>query len=163
MTIFEFLSPVDFWQSLRKTVINVKNWNFYVKCMRRLKEDGSLAQMGMRLDMRSRAYYILNLEPETLMMGSEVLELEKSRVLESIAIKKGIFEKAGLFELIEVKTERIKNENHYGYLIQVKYLPSANASDWFHVVSWVSLFAICSNYLISNWRELLETVKTMVE
>jgi hypothetical protein len=145
MTVFEFLSPIIFWAKLKKIVISVKNWNFYVKTMRVLNENGTLKQMGMRLDLRSRAYYILNLEPETLMMGTEVLDLERSRVLESINLREPTFQNAGLIELIEVKTDRIKTDDYYAYLIQVKYRPAANRWEWFHVVSWLSIaFAICA-------------------
>jgi hypothetical protein len=159
MTIFEFLSPIDFWGSLKRAVINVKNWDFYVRRMRQLKQDGSLAQLGMRLDMRSRAYYILNLEPETLMMGSEVLELEKSRVLESINARKGLFEKAELFELIEIKTERIKTQDHYGYLIQIKYLPSSTSWDWFHAISWIAISTTALSYSISYRQPIFDFIK----
>lgn len=163
MTIFEFLSPADFWRSLKRTVVNIRNWDFYVKRMRRLNQDGSLTQLGMRLDMRSRAYYVLNLEPETLMMGSDVLDLEKSRVLESINLRKGIFEKAELFELIEIKTERIKTKDHYGYLIQVKYLPSSTVWDFAHAISWILTFMTGLIYGISNRYQILDFIKTITE
>jgi len=104
--------------------------------MKRLFADGSLKTNGMRLDKRNRAYYVLNLEPETLMMGEEVLELEKSRVYESLLKKKPLFEKAGIGELIEAETERIKNEDYYAYLIQIKYRPIATLWNVIYIAAW---------------------------
>jgi len=109
--------------------------------MMRLYNEGYLKQNGMRIDKRYRAYYVLNLEPETLMMGDEVLELERSRVYESLGAKKPIFVKADLGELIEAKTNRIKNQDHYAYLIQIKYRPIANFWEVIYLVFWLLGFA----------------------
>jgi len=132
--------------------------------MLKLNRNGSLSQVGMRLDMRRRAYYILNLEPETLMMGTEVMELERSRVLESINSKKLIFETAELTELIEAKTERIKTTDHYAYLIQIKYRSMSGFGDWAHVLAWLSLVTVSVAYLIKAvcYRaEITEWIKSI--
>ena len=159
MKILDFLNPFIFWQNLKKVFISVKNWNFYAKQMRLLAENGTLKQLGMRLDLRNRAYYILNLEPETLMMGAEVLELERSRVMESINIRKGAFEKAELIELIEIKTTRIKTTDYYAYLIQVKYRPSASLTDWAYSTTWLSVISVAAVYVITSWHSLTTLVK----
>lgn len=159
MKILDFLNPFIFWQNLKKVFISVKNWNFYAKQMRLLSENGTLKQLGMRLDLRNRAYYILNLEPETLMMGAEVLELERSRVMESINIRKGAFEKAELIELIEIKTTRIKTTDYYAYLIQVKYRPSASLTDWAYSTTWLSVISVAAVYVITSWHSLTTLVK----
>lgn len=163
MKILEFLNPIIFWQNLKKIFISVKNWNFYAKQMRVLNENGTLKQLGMRLDMRNRAYYILNLEPETLMMGSEVLELERSRVLESINLRKTSFQNAGLTELIEVQTERIKTEDYYAYLIQVKYRPIAKIWDWVYCTTWLILAASAVSYSISRYPAIVGFVKSILQ
>ena len=115
--------------------------------MRELDAAGSLAQFGMRLDMRNRAYYIINLEPETLLMGSEVLELEKSRVFESINLRKPLFATVDLSEIIEVKTERIKTEDHYAYLVQIKYRPLAKIQDHVYFFTWIGLAGLAVYHL----------------
>lgn len=147
MTLLEFLNPVNFWTTLRLAVRSAANHRFYNQKMRELDRNGSLKQFGMRLDMRSRAYYVINLEPETLLMGSEVLELEKSRVFESINLRKPMLENAGLGEIIEAKTERIKTNDHYGYLVQIKYRPIATVGDHLYLSSWFVLLGITAVYL----------------
>jgi hypothetical protein len=111
-------------------------------------ENGSLKQNGMRLDRRHRAYYILNLEPEILMLQQEALELEKSRVFESLAIKKVLFENAGLAELIEAETERIKNDEHYAYLIKIQYRPMASFSNLFYLISWLTIASFVTYFIV---------------
>ena len=155
ISLLEFLNPIIFWKVLRRVVINAQNRRYYVKQMKTLERNGTLKQIGMRLDMRSRAYYILNLEPETLMMGSDVLDLERSRVLESINLRKATFEKLDLIELIEIETSRIKDEDYYAYLIQVKYRPSSTFWDLAHVIGWIATFATLFFGVASNWAELL--------
>ena len=144
MTLLQFLNPVTVWQTALRIIRDERNHRFHNKKMRELDANGALAQFGMRLDMRNRAYYVINLEPETLLMGSEVLELEKSRVLESINLRKPMFANADLAEIIEVKTERIKTEDHYAYLIQVKYRPLAKLQDYMYIFSWLGLAGLAA-------------------
>lgn len=148
MTLREIISPLTFYGTLKKVIRNFVNWRFYNKTMKRFLKDGSLKQNGMRLDRRNRAYYALNLEPETLMMGDEVLELERSRVFESLGRKKPLFEKADLGELIEAKTERIKDDNYYAYLIQIKYRPTANIWNIIYVVFWLFMASMLAYFLV---------------
>lgn len=165
MTLLEFLNPSIFWRSLTLIVKNIRNRNFYINQMLMLNRNGSLSQVGMRLDMRRRAYYVLNLEPESLMMGTEVMELERSRVLESINSKKLIFETAELTELIEAKTERIKTKDYYAYLIQIKYRPLAGFGNWAHVLAWLNLATVATVYIIKAvcYRaEIAEWIKSIV-
>jgi hypothetical protein len=147
MTLLQFLNPVTVWQTATQIFRNERNHRFYNKKMRELDATGALAQFGMRLDMRNRAYYVINLEPETLLMGSEVLELEKSRVLESISLRKPVFTNADLAEIIEVKTERIKTEDHYAYLVQVKYRPLAKIQDHVYLFTWLGLAGFAAYHL----------------
>jgi hypothetical protein len=148
MTLLEALKPRTFYETLTKVLRNFANRKFYQKQLKILLVDGSLKTNGMRLDKRYRAYYVLNLEPETLMMGEEVLDLEKSRVYESLSKKKPLFEKAGLGEIIEAQTERIKNADYYAYLIQIKYRPIATIWDVLYVMTWGAVAGFALYFLI---------------
>lgn len=150
MRIADAFHPKMFRDTLIMVFRNFSNWIFYRKQIKRLEMDGSLAQNGMRLDKRYRAYYVLNLEPELLIMGEETLDLEKSRVYESLGKKKPLFEKAGLGELIEGKTERIKNELYYAYLIQIKYRPIATVWNVIYVLLWLGALGAISYFLVSG-------------
>lgn len=161
MEILNLLNPITFYETLVRCVRNIVNHRFYKSQVKKLKNDGSLKQLSMRLDMRSRAYYILNLEPETLMAGAEALELERSRVFESLSLRKPIFEKAELGELIEAKTERIKTEDYYAYLIQIKYRPSAKFRDYFYALTWLTAAAFLIYWITQgalHYREIGEAI-----
>jgi hypothetical protein len=161
MQLLNLLNPVTFYQALVKCWRNLANRRFYKSQMQSLKKDGSLKQLNMRLDMRSRAYYVLNLEAETLMAGADAFELERSRVFESISLRKPIFEKAELGELIEAKTERIKSSDYYAYLIQIKYRPTAKLNDYFYVLSWLACAAFLTYWVVrgvANYQEILNAL-----
>lgn len=165
MKLFEALKPKTVYEALVRVYRNYVNWEFYKKTMDDLLKNGSLKQNGMRLDKRHRAYYVLNLEPETLMMGQEVLDLEKSRVYESLIKKKKLLEDAFLGELIEAKTERIKNEDYYAYLIQIKYRAMSSISDIIHVVLWSTAFSFVSYYafkLALNYEAIFTWINSLV-
>jgi hypothetical protein len=148
MDLIDAFKPKTFYETLIKSIRNYSNWRYYKKVMQRLLTNGSLKQNGMRMDLRHRAYYVLNLEPETLMMGQEVLELEKSRVYESLGKKKALFEDSGLAELIEATTERKKSDEYYGYLIQIKYRSMSTISDLLYIIVWAIGASIVTYFLI---------------
>ncbi len=150
MKLKDAFHPKMFRDTLIMVSRNIINWRFYKKQMKLLNEDGSLKQNGMRLDKRSRAYYVLNLEPEILMMGEETIELEKSRVYESLSKKKLLLEKAGLREIIEARTERIKDDNYYAYLIQVKYRPIATVWNVIYVILWLAVLSVAAYFIVKG-------------
>lgn len=165
MRLLNFLDPRSFWERLGLVIRNYRNLIFYKKTMRELAENGSLKQYGMRLDKRCRAYYVLNLEPETLMLGQEVLELERSRVFESLGQKKVVLESAGLAEIIEAKTERIKTEDYYAYLIQIKYRPLTKLADLGLLCMWLGVLTLCVFgifQLAGHWQEITDEVNTLL-
>jgi len=134
----DFINPFTFYETVVIIIKNLKNFIFYRTKMSAINKSGVLKQTGLRLDRRARAYYVLNIEPELLMMGQDTLDLEKSRVFESLAKKKELFETHNLTELIEAKTDRIKTSEYYAYLIQIKYRPMATVSNHVYVLSWLT-------------------------
>jgi hypothetical protein len=125
--------------------------------MSNINKSGILKQTGLRLDRRARSYYVLNIEPELLMMGQDTLDLEKSRVFESLAKKKELFETHNLTELIEAKTDRIKTSEYYAYLIQIKYRPMATVSNHVYVLSWLTCLTFIAYWIylgFLNYNEI---------
>jgi hypothetical protein len=165
MDLIDAINPKTFYETCSKIVRNYLNWRFYKKTMKRLQANGSLKQNGMRLDMRNRAYYVLNLEPETLMLGQEVLELEKSRVFESLAKKKVLFEDANLSEIIEARTERIKTDDYYAYLLQIKYMAMSSFGDIVYALIWLAAAATTGYFLtmgIMEYKAIFQWVSSIM-
>jgi hypothetical protein len=153
----DFINPVTFYETMVIIVKNLKNFIFYRTKMSNINKSGVLKQTGLRLDRRARAYYVLNIEPELLMMGQDTLELEKSRVFESLAKKKELFETHNLTELIEAKTDRIKTSEYYAYLIQIKYRPMATVSNHVYVLSWLTCLTFIAYWIylgFLNYNEI---------
>lgn len=153
----DFINPVTFYETLVIIVKNLKNFIFYRTKMASINKTNVLKQAGLRLDLRARAYYVLNIEPELLMMGQDTLELEKSRVFESLTKKKELFENHNLTELIEAKTDRIKTSDYYAYLIQIKYRPMATFSNHIYVLSWLTCLGFIAYWIylgFLNYNEI---------
>jgi hypothetical protein len=153
----DFINPVTFYETMVIIVKNLKNFIFYRTKMASINKTNVLKQAGLRLDLRARAYYVLNIEPELLMMGQDTLELEKSRVFESLTKKKELFENHNLTELIEAKTDRIKTSDYYAYLIQIKYRPMATFSNHIYVLSWLTCLGFIAYWIylgFLNYNEI---------
>ena len=153
----DFINPFTFYETVVIIIKNLKNFIFYRTKMSAINKTGVLKQTGLRLDRRARAYYVLNIEPELLMMGQDTLELEKSRVFESLAKKKELFETHNLTELIEAKTDRIKTSEYYAYLIQIKYRPMATVSNHIYVLSWLTCLTFIAYWIylgFLNYNEI---------
>ena len=153
----DFINPFTFYETVVIIIKNLKNFIFYRTKMSAINKSGVLKQTGLRLDRRARAYYVLNIEPELLMMGQDTLELEKSRVFESLAKKKELFETHNLTELIEAKTDRIKTSEYYAYLIQIKYRPMATVSNHVYVLSWLTCLTFIAYWIylgFLNYNEI---------
>ena len=188
MTLIEALKPRTFYETLNQVLRNYRNWQYYKRTIMELYKDGSLKQYQLRLDIKPnrkftpdmgglykkvlfwlrpstyRTFYVLNLEPETLMMGEQLAELERSRVYESLSMKKPMFEKADLGEIIEAKTERIKNEEYYAYIIQIKYRPSSTVWDAVYVGVWLiaigaAVYGLSS--LDAHYKEIYDWVSNL--
>jgi hypothetical protein len=153
----DFINPFTFYETAVIIIKNLKNFIFYRTKMSDINKSGILKQTGLRLDRRARAYYVLNIEPELLMMGQDTLDLEKSRVFESLAKKKELFETHNLTELIEAKTDRIKTSEYYAYLIQIKYRPMATVSNHVYVLSWLTCLTFIAYWIylgFLNYNEI---------
>jgi len=153
----DFINPFTFYETAVIIIKNLKNFIFYRTKMSDINKSGILKQTGLRLDRRARAYYVLNIEPELLMMGQDTLDLEKSRVFESLAKKKELFETHNLTELIEAKTDRIKTSEYYAYLIQIKYRPMATVSNHVYVLSWLTCLTFIAYWIylgFLNYHEI---------
>ena len=153
----DFINPFTFYETVVIIIKNLKNFIFYRTKMSDINKSGVLKQTGLRLDRRARAYYVLNIEPELLMMGQDTLELEKSRVFESLAKKKELFETHNLTELIEAKTDRTKTSEYYAYLIQIKYRPMATVSNHVYVLSWLTCLTFIAYWIylgFLNYNEI---------
>jgi hypothetical protein len=149
MRLLNIINPVTVYRKAALCVKDVANYRFYRKSVSDLNRSGLLKEKGMRTDWLRRVYFVINLLPETLLAGTDIELLERSRVMEAIAERNQIFTKDGLLEIVQADYRRIKDSDFYAYLIWIKYRSLSKFSDWAHVLIWlaaVSLIAV--NYQI---------------
>jgi hypothetical protein len=146
-SILDFLNPVSFWKNLVLCYKDIMNYRFYRKVILKLSNEGLLKEKGMRADMLRRVYFVINLLPETLLAGSDVDLLERSRVTEAIAERNQVFMKDGLLEIIEADYKRIKTEEYYAYVVWIRYKWSSTIAIWLKSILWLGLvISLVLNY-----------------
>lgn len=136
MGLLSILNPKNFYKSASLLAKDASNLSFYRKSATKLSEQKFLEQYGMRIDWLKRMYYVINLEPETLLANDSV-ELEKSRVFESVNRIQTIFADSNLIEIINVSSKRIKTADYYAYVIWIKFKPISKWSDGWQVIGTI--------------------------
>lgn len=151
--ILDFLNPISFWKNLVACYRDTSNYQFYRKVISRLAQEGLLKEKGMRTDWLKRVYFVINLQPETLLAGQDTDLLERSRVTEAIAERNQVFMKDGLLEIISADYQRIKTTEYYAYLIWVKYRWESTFGTWLKSILWLAgLVLLVVNYqLFIDW------------
>jgi hypothetical protein len=146
MKLLNYLNPVEAFNSAKIIAKDISNYRFYRNKITDLEEKGFLKQWNMRADWIKRVYYVINLEPETLLATGDLADLEKSRVFDSVAKFQGKFADLNLTEIVDISTERIKDSEYYAYLIWVKCKFFSERSDFFRVI----VFSIALYYAVNT-------------
>lgn len=139
MGLLNLINPVEGVQSIKRLAQDIINYRFYRKQIRSIEAAGFFKPKKMRVDYLCRVYYVVNLEPELQLATGDLIDLEKSRVFESVAKLQGIFADRNLVEIVDVSSKRIKNEDYYAYLVTVKYKVD---SEWIDCLKAVVLGAL---------------------
>jgi len=146
MKLFNYLNPIAAFSSAKLIVKDISNYLFYRKKITGLEESGFIKGIKMRADLLKRVYYVINLEPETLLATGDLMDLEKSRVFDSVAKFQNKFADLNLTEIVDISTKRIKSADYYAYLVWVKCKFFSERSDFFRVI----VFSIALYYAIST-------------
>jgi hypothetical protein len=117
--------------------------------------------VGGRVDWLRRVYYVINLEPETLLATGDLIDLEKSRVYESISKIQGRFADYNLVEIVDVTSKRIKDPDFYAYVVLIKYDNSSTVKDFIRVAVFSTLIYLGIVYgieLVNNFELVVTTI-----
>ena len=158
MWIFNAINPLTVLYKLINCIKEVSNYRFYRKSISRMQSTGLLAQKEMRADWLKRVYFVVNLQPETLLAGGDLVELEQSRVTEAIASKNDVFSQDGLLEIVVADYRRIKTSDYYAYLIWIRYRTLTKIWDWVHVILWFTIAGL----LISQYSYAVDFFNWLV-
>jgi hypothetical protein len=165
MGLFSFLNPMKAISSTKTLAKDISNYVFYRRQVKKMNDQGLFKNVNGRVDALRRVYYVLNLEPETLLATGDLIDLEKSRVFESISKVQGRFADHNLVEIVEVSSERIKSDEYYAYLILIKYDSQFRVKDIFRVISWLAILFFGIAYaieVIQNFDAVVDSIKNTI-
>ena len=101
MGLLNLLNPIEAIDAVRTIVKDLMNYRFYRKQIKVIEAAGIFKTKKMRVDWLCRVYYVVNLEPELQLATGDLIDLEKSRVFESVSKIQGIFADRNLTEIVE--------------------------------------------------------------
>ena len=165
MGILNLLNPIRTFYSIKILLKDLSNYRFYRKQIKKMKDQKLFDVVEGRVDWLSRVYYVLNLQPETLLATGDLIDLEKSRVYDSISKLQGRFADNNLVEIVEVNSKRIKDSEVYAYLVTIGYNVQSKVRDLTQILIFCAFWYILVSYAISiseNYQEVLSLITNVL-
>lgn len=120
--ILDKINPVKIFKSLQDNFEDLSNFRKYKKIIFELQAAGKLREIGFSIDPDANLYIGLNLNPELLMYSETSTEsVELKMVSDKMKKYTEFLTKEGILDSVKVDYDRIKTEEYYGYILQVKY------------------------------------------
>lgn len=120
--ILNYLSPVVLYKKLTKSITDLLNYIKYRKIVEELRVSNKLEVIGFSIDSDYNLYIGIDLNPELLLysdLSQESVELKL--ISEKIKKYTDFLTKEGILDYVKVEYDRIKNEDYYGYILQIRY------------------------------------------
>ena len=151
------LNPINI---VKRFILIIKECIFFISYMKTLKnmekelEDSNIVRLS-----RYSLGKAINLKPETLLLANkhesemtsdekkELNKLELSFIGREISKHNDIFINNGIIELIKTKANRIKNNDYYGYIVEISYnwnhaKPYEVVKVIFQLSIWITVFSL---------------------
>jgi hypothetical protein len=120
--ILDKLNPVKIYKSLSNNIEDLINYSKYKKIILELQNEGKLTQLGLTMDSSANLYIGIDLNPELLLYSETSQEsVELKLISEKLKKYTDFLTKEGILDSIKMDYDRIKNEDYYGYVLQIKY------------------------------------------
>lgn len=118
----KYILPHLVYSSFSKAVEELNYFRKYKKILSGFEEDGTLKQMGIRLEDDGTMFFGVNLNPELLVYEMDSQEPVEMRFLTD-AIKKytDFFSKMSVLDYMIADYQRVKNEEYYGYVVALSF------------------------------------------
>lgn len=165
MGLLNMFNPVLAIKSAKTIIKDISNYLFYRKQIKSMNDQKLFDVVGGRVDYLRRVYYVINLEPETLLATGDLIDLEKSRVYESVSKIQGRFADHNLVEIVDVSSRRIKDTEYYAYLVTIRYDSQFVIRDILRVIilGAMSYFAVKYGiYVASNFDLVVSSIMNSV-
>ena len=120
--IYNYLNPVKIYKSLIAAINELGNYSKYKKIIFELQKEGKLNTIGLSLDSNANLYIGIDLNPELLMYSETSQEsVELKLISEKMKKYTDFLTKEGILDVIRMDYDRIKTEEYYGYVLQIKF------------------------------------------
>lgn len=116
------INPVWVIKSLKRNINEYSKYQKYKKIIYELNELGKLSEIGFKVDDDANLYLGINLNPELLLYSETSQESVELKMVSDKMLKYNEFlTKEGILDVITVDYDRVKNDEFYGYVLQVKF------------------------------------------
>lgn len=120
--ILQKINPIWVVKSLQKNLNEFRKHQTYKKIIYDLNAAGKLEEIGFRVDPDANLYLGINLNPELLLYSDTSQESVELKMISEKMLKYNDFlTKEGILDVITVDYDRIKSEEFYGYVLQIRF------------------------------------------
>lgn len=117
-----YLSPIFAYKKMRSNLGELSKYRTYKKIIFDLNEMGKLDTIGFKADKDANLYLGIDLNPELLLYSETSQEsVELKLISEKMNRYNEFLTKEGLLDSITVDYERVKNDEFYGYVLQIGF------------------------------------------
>jgi hypothetical protein len=137
------LSPIFAYKALKANLDELSKYRTYKKIIFDLNETGKLDQIGFKADSNANLYLGIDLNPELLLYSETSQEsVELKLIAEKMNRYNDFLTKEGILDSITVDYERVKNEEFYGYVLQIGFnFSKYKKNDLIYSISYFTFLA----------------------
>lgn len=120
MRYFKIKNP---FRKLRAMLREIDNYYYFLRQVELADDCGELKHYKLKRNEKHYVYGAINMPPELLLYNNEedLAQLEKTFFGSEMTKLNDLFIKYNLIELYKIEFERIKDENYYAYVFNLKY------------------------------------------
>lgn len=120
--ILDYILPNRVYSSLKKSITELRYKSKYKSIVMELFNSGKLDELGIKLNKGGEMYLGINLNPELLLYSDTSQEsVELKFINEKMKKYTDFFTVEGILDYMKVDYDRVRNDNHYGYIIQLSF------------------------------------------
>jgi hypothetical protein len=139
-----YLSPIFAYKKLRSNYDELAKYKRYKRIIFELNEMGKLEKIGFKVDAGGNLYLGIDLNPELLLYSESSQEsVELKLISEKMNRYNDFLTKEGILDSITVDYERVKNDDFYGYILQIGFnFSNYRRKDLIYSISYLSSLAL---------------------
>jgi hypothetical protein len=120
--ISNYINPVKVYKRLTGALEDLTSNSKYKKVIFELAAEGKLDTIGFSVDRDANLYLGMDLNPELLLYSETSQEsVELKLISEKMKKYTDFLTKEGILDSVRVDYDRVKTEEYYGYVLQIKF------------------------------------------